>query len=173
MPVIAGEIELAHTSREALLERARQWHRRPGRLDDLCLAGLVVAGNLVGDHAVDTVVLATSLGCLESDFEYYTQILERGQDQTNPRIFAYTLPNVVVGEIAIAFGLCGDNLCFSASDAWESRLAAQEAHALVETGRSRCALALSIESVGPGALRLVPGMAPDAQTRARGWLVTA
>lgn len=150
-------------SRAELERRASPWCARPRRLDDLCLAGLVVSGeariaaerNGLDDLAAHrhALVLGTAFGCTESDYEYYTQILERGLRRTNPRIFAYTLPNVVLGEVAIRLVLPGDNLAFSAGRA-SGLVALGEAHTMIVAGEIDAALVLAIDTAGPAAERL-------------------
>ncbi len=128
-------------------------HRRPRRLDDLCLAGLAAAGRVLEDErAVDAIVLGTALGCTEADYEWYAQVLEDGLEGANPRLFAYTLPNVVLGEIAIALKLRGENQCITAGRA-SGLMAVGEAAALVRAGTPRV-LALALDVVGSAAERL-------------------
>lgn len=157
MSVIVRSVAV-EVDRAALLARAAPYSSRPSRLDTICLAGLIAAGELLdGVDDVPTsrhlLTLGTALGCAEADFEYYTQILGRGLRRTNPRIFAYTLPNVVMGEVSIAFGLTGDNLCFSAGRA-SGLCAIGEAHQAIACGAADVAIALCLDVVGPAAERL-------------------
>ncbi|MFT5429583.1 MAG: 3-oxoacyl-[acyl-carrier-protein] synthase II [Myxococcota bacterium] len=144
----------------ALRESAATLVNRPQRLDDICLAGLVATHRLLEKtgwtdlaEVPHAITLGTALGCLESDYAYYGQVLSRGLERTNPRLFAYTLPNVVLGEVAIAFGLTGDQLAVSAGRA--SGLAAlAEAALRLESCEVERAIVLVIDAVGPGTSRL-------------------
>lgn len=157
MSVIVRSLAV-EVDRAALLPRAAAYSKRPSRLDTLSLAGLIATSELL--DGVDDVgqarhlfTMGTALGCAEADFEYYTQILSRGLKRTNPRIFAYTLPNVVMGEVSIAFGLTGDNLCLSAGRA-SGLCAIGEAHEAIACGAADVAIALCLDVVGPAAERL-------------------
>ena len=138
---------------------------RPERLDDLCLAGLALAraldaASLAPRHAL---VLGTGLGCLESDAAFYRQVLEHGLARANPRVFAYTLPNVVLGEVAIAHGLTGEQLVINAGRA--SGLAALgEAAALIAEGAVDEVLLLVIDVVGPATLELFAAQTREGST---------
>lgn len=125
--------------------------RRPERLDALCQAGVAVAARIrpadAGRHAL---VLATTLGCLESDAAYYRQLVDLGLPRVNPRIFAYTLPNVVLGEVAIALGLTGDNQLYDAGRA-SGLVALGEAADQIRAGLLDTALVLVLDVVGPAA----------------------
>ncbi len=129
--------------------------RRPRRLDGICQAGVAVVARMLpaagldpaelGEHAL---VVGTALGCLESDAAYYRQVVDRGLSETNPRLFAYTLPNVVIGEVAIASGLTGENLLFCAGRA-SGLTALGEAAALLVDADLDTALVLVLDVVGP------------------------
>ncbi len=129
-----------------------------GRLDGICQAGLAVAHRALrqvdrGALGEPLVVLGTTLGCLESDAAYYRQLVELGLLQTNPRIFAYTLPNVVLGETAIALRLTGENLLFDAGRA-SGLVALGEAAEAVRSERVSSALVLVVDVVGPATREL-------------------
>ncbi len=130
--------------------------RRPERMDALCQAGVALAARAIdgvddlGRHAL---VLGTALGCLESDAAYYRQLIELGLPRTNPRIFAYTLPNVVLGHVAIALGLTGDNQSYDAGRA-SGLTALGEAADQIRTETLDSALVLVLDLVGPATAEL-------------------
>ncbi len=152
MPVSVTPVIRAHvscpTDRDELLRRIGSLVPRPSRLDTLCLAGLVAArealeaADLEGAQ-LGAAVLGTAHGCTATDIAFYTDVLERGPKRANPRRFAYTLPNVVLGEIAIAFGMTCDNLCISAGRA-SAVMALGEAASLLGPGCDHV-LALALE----------------------------
>ena len=103
---------------EANLPLARLGQRF-GRLDlQSQLALLAVASLKINFAALPLdrigICLAASAGSLPTDFNFW-----KGRDSVggpSPTLFAYTLPSAAVGEIAIHFGLTGQNLCFVGDD---------------------------------------------------------
>ncbi len=147
--------------------------RRPERLDDLCRAGLAVAARALegaGDLGRHALVLGTTLGCLESDAAYYSQVVELGLPRTNPRIFAYTLPNVVLGEVAIALKLTGDNLLLNAGRA-SGLTALAEAADSIRAGELDAALVLVLDPVGPAATKLFGALGTIPHSAAMAFLL--
>ncbi len=157
--------------RNALVAEARALVARPERLDDLCLAGLIATQrilaaaelppSLFGERA-HALVSGTALGSLETDYLYYEQIIDVGLERANPRLFAYTLANIVLGEVAIANGWMGDQLAIACGRA--SGLAAMsEAASLVASGEVDMALVLVLDVVGVAARRIfdVVGTTPE------------
>lgn len=130
---------------------------RPGRMDLLCLAGVAIARSLLTGGPLATrhaLVLGTCLGCVESDHAYYRQVLDAGVRRANPRLFAYTLPNVVLGEVAIAFGLSGEQLVLSAGRA-SGVMAVVEAWHLLSAGLADQALVFALDPGGDGTTALL------------------
>ncbi len=153
--VITGYTELA-TDRASLEAAASSWVKRPGRLDNLCLAGVALAGAMDAQELSQdrhVLILATAVGCLESDHAYWSGVMESGAAWANPRVFAHTLPNVVLGEIAIRFGLTGDQLCISAGRAGALTALAEGAQQ-VSSGAADRALVFSIDPIGPALTRV-------------------
>lgn len=161
---------------------ARVGARAARRLDDLCLFGLAAARAALEDAgcpadrlgaAPHGLVLGTALGCLESDVAFYRQELDPAGPSSNPRIFAYTLPNIVLGELAIREGLRGENLVFTAGAA-SGLTALAEAAARVKAGAWARALVLVVDAVGPAARALEAGAGgPTLAPRAAALLLEA
>jgi 3-oxoacyl-(acyl-carrier-protein) synthase len=94
-------------------------HERFGRLD-LLSKYVTVAVEMLGlpwlppeDIRLETaVVMGTVFGCHGADLDFY-QGIERGEG-ASPTLFAYTLPSIAVGEIAIRHRLGGPSYCFMA-----------------------------------------------------------
>jgi hypothetical protein len=53
------------------------------------------------------IVLMTSHGCLEVDKKYQDSIASI----PSPALFVYTLPNIMLGEICIKYGIKGEQAC--------------------------------------------------------------
>jgi len=155
-------------------QEARVGTKAARRLDDLCLLGLGAAQAAL-EHAELTaedfargphgLVLGTALGCLESDYSFYTGALKTEGPPSNPRVFAYTLSNIVLGELAIRHGFTGENLVVSAGRV--SGLAALcEAAGRIESGAWSTALVLMVEAVGPAAQVLATALPRRLRPRA-------
>ena len=83
------------------------------KMDRLCKLGfLAVEYLLAGNPACrpdesTAIVLCNSSGSLDSDLAHLHNI-----EQPSPAVFVYTLPNIVIGEIAIRHGIKGETAFF-------------------------------------------------------------
>ncbi|MBA4389730.1 MAG: hypothetical protein C0399_02180 [Syntrophus sp. (in: bacteria)] len=88
---------------------------RFGRLDGYSKLGFAATGFALKDAHLDQwvekrpigVIASTVYGCLATDIDYYETVVPEGGAFASPNLFAYTLPNVFLGEVAIHFGLTG------------------------------------------------------------------
>ena len=86
-----------------------------GRLDDYSKLGFAAITFALNDAKMDQwdkkrhigVVASTTYGCLATDIDYYETVVPEGGSFASPSLFAYTLPNVYLGEVATRFGLTG------------------------------------------------------------------
>ncbi len=93
---------------------------RFGRLDSfsrLALAGVALALRDAGLEAWTEpravgIAASTMYGCTGTDLDYLATLGE-GPGLASPQLFAYTLPNVFLGEAAIRFGLNGPTVIVS------------------------------------------------------------
>jgi hypothetical protein len=83
------------------------------KMDKLCKLGFLaveylLAGN-PGIHPDEStaIVLCNSSGSLDSDLAHL-----QNAEQPSPAVFVYTLPNIVIGEIAIRHGIKGETAFF-------------------------------------------------------------
>ena len=60
------------------------------------------------------IVLINSSSTLETDNRYYNTIIDKSNYFPSPAVFVYTLPNIMVGEIAIRNKIMGENITFVA-----------------------------------------------------------
>lgn len=95
--------------------------QRFGRLDDFSKVGLAALTMALRDAGLDAwdakrsvgIVAASAFGSLATDASYMSTVLEtnpgmeHGVSLASPHLFAFTLPNVFLGEAAIRFGLTG------------------------------------------------------------------
>jgi 3-oxoacyl-[acyl-carrier-protein] synthase II len=93
---------------------------RFGRLDAfsrLALAGVALALRDAGiekwtEPRAAAIAASTIYGCTGTDLDYLATLGE-APGLASPQLFAYTLPNVFLGEAAIRFGLTGPTLIVS------------------------------------------------------------
>ena len=89
--------------------------QRFNRLDDFSRTGLAGAVFALRDAGLQpgearreiALVAASDSGCVHADVEYFDTVVPAAGALASPNIFAYTLPNSFLGEIAIRFGLTG------------------------------------------------------------------
>lgn len=96
---------------------------RAGRLDDFTRLGFVAAALALEDAGLEKgcgnvqgpvgCVASSSFGCLRTDQAYYETVLPDGGRLASPNLFAYTLPNCFLGEVAIRFALTGPSFVVS------------------------------------------------------------
>ncbi|MDO9532506.1 MAG: hypothetical protein Q7O12_10305 [Deltaproteobacteria bacterium] len=113
-------------------------HDRFGRMDLLSkyvsvaveMLGLPLLGKQ--DLRLDTtMVMGTMAGCYGADLDFYRGIFQG--DGPSPTMFAYTLPTIALGEVAIRHRLGGASYCFMAG-ADSGLLALWESVKLLEAG---------------------------------------
>ena len=86
-----------------------------GRLDDYSKLGFAAVTFALKDARLDQwskkrpigIIASTTYGCLATDIDYYETVVPEGGAFASPNLFAYTLPNVFLGEVATRFGLTG------------------------------------------------------------------
>ncbi len=86
------------------------------KMDDLSKLGYVAAewllkGMDVGGESTG-IVLANAASSLDTDRKHQDIIDRLGDGAASPAVFVYTLPNVVLGEICIRYGIRGENTFF-------------------------------------------------------------
>jgi 3-oxoacyl-[acyl-carrier-protein] synthase II len=93
---------------------------RWGRLDYFSKAGLVAASLALKDAGLDSresaaagVIASTVSGSVDVDHTYFKSVVPQGGLLASPNLFAYTLPNCMLGEISIRFGLTGPAMVVS------------------------------------------------------------
>ncbi|WP_029915090.1 beta-ketoacyl synthase N-terminal-like domain-containing protein [Pelobacter seleniigenes] len=124
-PLIGGPLEIP--TRKQIFAAA---DKRFGRLDDFSRVGLAAAAFCLRDAGAEDyqetrpigIVAASRYGCLATDIAYLETMLVDGGKLASPNLFAYTLANSFLGEVALRFGLGGNSLVINQQD--NSRLAA-------------------------------------------------
>ena len=93
---------------------------RWGRLDYYSKAGLVAASLALKDAGLESriskstaVIASTVSGSVDVDHAYFRSVVPQGGLLASPNLFAYTLPNCMLGEISIRYGLTGPTMIVS------------------------------------------------------------
>ena len=100
----------------------KEVHPRFGRFDHYTKAGFGAIALALQNAGLDQwdkkrpigLVVGTRYGCLETDMAYFETAAYDSGAMASPNLFAYTLPNCMLGEASIQFGLTGP--CFVISD---------------------------------------------------------
>lgn len=90
------------------------------KMDSLCKLGILCTEFALQDSPFlanvrlnnVAIVLSNSASSLETDRQYQTSIDDKSNYFPSPTVFVYTLPNIVIGEIAIKHKLTGENAFF-------------------------------------------------------------
>lgn len=97
---------------------------RYGRFDHYTKLGCAGIALAVRDAGLDEtqekrpigIVLSTEYESYASDLEYYQTTLEENGAYTSPNLFSYTLPGIVLGEMAIHFKMTGPTIIIGEAD---------------------------------------------------------
>ena len=109
---------LPELQRELLTTRPDQ---RWGRLDNYSKAGLITASLALKDAGIETIethktiaiIVSTATGSTDVDHKYFHTVVPQMGLLASPNLFAYTLPNCMLGEISIRYGFTGPAVVLS------------------------------------------------------------
>jgi 3-oxoacyl-[acyl-carrier-protein] synthase II len=95
--------------------------QRWGRLDNYSKAGLIGASIALKDAGIDTadapettgLIVSTVTGSAQVDHKYFHTVVPEDGLFSSPNLFAYTLPNCMLGEVSIRYGFTGPALVLS------------------------------------------------------------
>ena len=90
------------------------------KMDNLCKLAFLSAEVLLKDAELTTrhaseetgMIILNSSSSLETDEKHQASINDRGNYFPSPSVFVYTLPNIMIGEIAIRHKIKGENAVF-------------------------------------------------------------
>lgn len=148
-------------STEVALDVRAEWPDAPERLartDRVCHLALLAAYRALGAPPAAprpiAVVYGSALASLVTNVRYYDKVQRRGLRMADPKRFPYTSPNAAAGEVAIAFGLVGPNVCLTSGFA-SGVQALVVAARLVARGRAPAALAVVADAWAEEAARVL------------------
>lgn len=142
-------------------------HDRFGRMDLLSkyasvaveMLGLPLLGKQ--DLRLETtMVMGTMGGCYVADLDFYRGILQG--DGPSPTMFAYTLPTIALGEVAIRHRLGGASYCFMAG-ADSGLLALWESVKLLEAGECQECVCIMADALSQDAEMMVRNIDPKGK----------
>lgn len=87
------------------------------KMDLLCKLGMLCAGPVMKaaaslDPTKIAIVLSNHASSLETDRQHQRSIADKDHYLPSPAVFVYTLPNIVIGELAIRYKVTGENAFF-------------------------------------------------------------
>lgn len=85
------------------------------KMDDLCKLGILAAEVLFKANRFSentALVFSNNASSLETDEKYQDSIVDKENYFPSPAVFVYTLPNIVLGEISIKYGLKSEQVFF-------------------------------------------------------------
>ena len=117
------------------------------KMDKLCKLGFVVSEALLKDSGFVErygrdeigIVLCNSASTADTDRDFQLSVASRENYFPSPSVFVYTLPNIVIGEICIRNGLCGENALW-VTPGFDARLIHEQCMLLFEKNRMKAAI---------------------------------
>jgi hypothetical protein len=85
------------------------------------------------------IVIANSASSLEIDTEHQTTISDKNNYFPSPAVFVYTLPNILIGEIAIRNSIKGENTFFI-FDKFDADFMSSYINSLLNTNKAQCCI---------------------------------
>ena len=118
------------------------------KMDKLCQLAFLASDLLMKDNRLTerystediAIVIANSSASLEIDTEHQHTISDKENYFPSPAVFVYTLPNILIGEIAIRNLIKGENTFFI-FDKFDARFTASYVNSLVSSGRAKSVIA--------------------------------
>ncbi|OFY83316.1 MAG: hypothetical protein A3F72_20160 [Bacteroidetes bacterium RIFCSPLOWO2_12_FULL_35_15] len=116
------------------------------KMDSLCKLALITSDLLLKTNKITenynkeeiAIVIANSVSSLETDVEYQTTI-DKNNYFPSPTVFVYTLPNILLGEIAIRNGIKGENTFF-VFDKFDAGFMSSYINSLLNNSRAKCCI---------------------------------
>jgi hypothetical protein len=117
------------------------------KMDKLCQLAFVCSDLLLKDSRITekystediAIVIANSAASLEVDTEHQATISDNDNYFPSPALFVYTLPNILIGEIAIRNKIKGENTFFI-FDKFDPDFMSSYIDSLLNTGKAKCSI---------------------------------
>ncbi|MCE3281238.1 MAG: 3-oxoacyl-ACP synthase [Bacteroidetes bacterium] len=118
------------------------------KMDKLSQLAFIASELLLKDNKVTekynkediAIVISNRSSSLESDTEHQKTISDTENNIPSPAVFVYTLPNILVGEIAIRNLIKGEN-SFFIFDKFDAQFTSTYINSLLNSGKANCVIA--------------------------------
>lgn len=118
------------------------------KMDNLCklaflAAELLLKNNPLADHYKKediAIIIANSASSMDVDQEHQRSINDKNNYYPSPSAFVYTLPNILIAEIAIKNGIKGEN-AFFIFNAFNAAFMSEYVNSLLNTGKAKSCIA--------------------------------
>ena len=117
------------------------------KMDNLSKLGLIATeaalkgSDLLQRNSPDkmAIILTNKASSLDTDRTYQNSINDKSHYLPSPATFVYTLPNIVIGEIAIKHKITGEN-AFFVSNGFDAQLLVNQAEITLKSGNTTSAI---------------------------------
>jgi hypothetical protein len=117
------------------------------KMDKLCQLAFVCSDLLLKESRITekystediAIIIANGSSSLEVDTEHQGTISDPENYFPSPALFVYTLPNILIGEIAIRNKIKGENTFFI-FDKFDADFMSSYVDSLLETGKAKCCI---------------------------------
>jgi 3-oxoacyl-(acyl-carrier-protein) synthase len=117
------------------------------KMDNLCKLGLIAAEAVLKDQGFlqrnelskIAVIMANRASSLDTDRQHQQSINDKEHYLPSPATFVYTLPNIVIGEIAIKYKITGEN-AFFVTENFDAQLLKEQAELCLAEGTASAAI---------------------------------
>lgn len=117
------------------------------KMDRLCKLAFVAANYLLGENGLEGyqpeeigMVMANKSSTLYTDSKHCDAIRDREDYYPSPAVFVYTLPNIMIGEIAIRYKIKGESVFFVSDDP-NTEMLQEYAQDMIQNGLASVCLA--------------------------------
>ncbi len=117
------------------------------KMDSLCKLAFVASELLIKTNKIThrykpediAIIIANSASSLEIDTEHQKAISDKENYFPSPAVFVYTLPNILIGEIAIRNKIKGENTFFI-FDKFDAEFIADYINLLLNSNKAKCCI---------------------------------
>lgn len=117
------------------------------KMDHLCKLAFVASDLLLKSNPIlqkyapedVSIIIANSASSLEIDTEHQNTISDKNNYFPSPAVFVYTLPNILIGEIAIRNCIKGENTFFI-FDKFDANFMGSYTNSLLNGNKAKCCI---------------------------------
>lgn len=118
------------------------------KMDNLCKLAFIASELLLKNNPLSekynaadiAIVISNSASSMDIDLEHQRTITDKNNYFPSPSAFVYTLPNILIAEIAIKNGIKGEN-AFFIFDTFNGSFMGDYVNSLLNTGKAACCIA--------------------------------